>query len=332
MRWLISLVLVLSFAVPAFAGEDPYIAIVGNDIGALRWYVSQKYYQFMFNQEAWAVPVCDGSTFPGAYNVAGRQAFGAGCEQFRSQNAQNAPEVCYYNEMGILPSGAGGKFWPNAKVAAGNSGWYEWYVRLPKKPSGQINLVLQCGVLKPNSFAFWGYESIELCAAETGERVGVGTCVREEVNPGWNPLVIGALPKIKAMAYPGPYNSFTPFYLTAFRNPGTYNPFGTNGSGDKLVNGEAAQILNGTDAGTKILLKACMDKTIVTKLPVTGQVNAENQVETDLEAGDIIYVRMEIPRANTVDVYCHRQSLKVMGIGEVWDIFYSGPEGVVISD
>jgi hypothetical protein len=66
-----------------------------------------------------------------------------------------------------------------------------------------------------------------------------------------------------------------------------------------------------------------MDKTIVTKLPVTGQVNAENQVEADLEAGDIIYVRMEIPRANTVDVYCHRQSLKVMGIGEVWDIFFN---------
>jgi hypothetical protein len=314
MKWLMSLLLALSIVAPAFAGEDPYIAVVGNDYQAKKWYVSPKYDQFMFDQEAWAVPVCDG-TFPAAYNEAGRQAFGRGCEQFRSQNAQNAPEVCYYAEEGGPPANA---VWPTAKVAAGNSGWYEWYVRLPKKPSGQINLVLQCGVLKPNSFAFWGYESIELCAAETGERVGRGTCVREEVNPGWNPLVIGALPKIKAIAYPGPYNSFTPFYLTAFRNPGTYNPFGS----DAMKNGEGAQILNGTDAGTKILLKACMDKTVVTKLPVTGQVNAENQVETDLEAGDIIYVRMEIPRANTVDVYCHRQSLKVMGIGEVWDIAY----------
>jgi hypothetical protein len=35
-----------------------------------------------------------------------------------------------------------------------------------------------------------------------------------------------------------------------------------------------------------------------------------------LEMGDLIYVRIDVPRANTVDVYCHAQSLKVMGIGE----------------
>ncbi|NWF53457.1 MAG: hypothetical protein HXY45_01540, partial [Syntrophaceae bacterium] len=196
MKFLISLVLALSIAVPAFAGEDPYIAVVGNDYLAKKWYVSPKYDQFMFNQAAWGVPVCDGS-FPAAYSGAGQEKFDAGCEQFRSMNAQNAPEVCYYSTDGG-PSPTLVNF--NAKVAAGNWGWYEWYVRLPKKPSGQINLVLQCGVLKPNSFAFWEYESIELCAAETGERVGRGTCVREEVNPGWNPLVIGALPKIKAIA------------------------------------------------------------------------------------------------------------------------------------
>jgi len=59
-----------------------------------------------------------------------------------------------------------------------------------------------------------------------------------------------------------------------------------------------------------------MDKCVVTKLPVTGQVNAAAQIETDLEYGDIIYVRMDVPRQNTVDIYCHEQSAKVMGIGE----------------
>ena len=303
MKWLITLVLALSMATPAFAGEDPYIAIVGNDKDFKPWYVSEKYRQFMYDQEAWQIPVCASD----------------GCESFETQRAINAPEVCYFNDNGEPPPRE--LVWPNSLTTAGNSGWYKWWVRLPKKPSGQINLVLQCGVLKPNSFPFWEYESIELCAAETGERIGHGTCVRDEVNPGWNPLVVGALPRIKAIAYPGPYNSFTPFHLTAFKNPGSYNPFGSNGSGDKMVNGEGAQILDGS-ANAKILLKACMDKTVVAKLPVTGQINAANEEETDLEAGDFILVRIDIPRDNTVDVFCHRQSLKVMGIGEAPQLFF----------
>jgi len=47
-----------------------------------------------------------------------------------------------------------------------------------------------------------------------------------------------------------------------------------------------------------------MDKCIVAKLPVTGQVNALSEIEYDLEAGDLIDVRINIPRANTVDIYC----------------------------
>lgn len=311
MRWIISLMLVLAMVTSAMAGEDPYIAIVGNDINAAGFYVSSNYKQFMYDQEAWSVPVCDG-TFPGAYNVYGHPVYGPGCEQFRSQTPVIQPEICDINGYaeGVNYFSDYGR--PNALIRMGDSGWYEWYVRLPKTPSGQINLVLQCGILKPGAFAFLQYDAITLCAAETGERVGPGFCARKEVNPGFNPLVISALPKITAIAYPGPYNSFPPFNLTAFRNPGSYNPF----SFERLANGEAGQVLNGSSAGTRILLKACMDKTVVVKLPVTGQVNAEGQVENDLLAGDILYVRLDIPRANTVDVYCHEQSLKVMGIGE----------------
>ena len=98
----------------------------------------------------------------------------------------------------------------NAKTPAGNSGWYEWWIRLPKKPSGEINIVIQCGVVKPNAFAVYDFDSVLLCAAETGERIGAGTCVRQEVDPGVSPVVNTALPKITATAYPGPYNAFTP--------------------------------------------------------------------------------------------------------------------------
>ncbi len=316
MKWLVALILALTMVTPAFAGEDPYIAIVGQDNLANPFYVSPKYLRFMFNENAFPfnIPVTFG-TVPASnqYTRVGT----TGQEMFRSQTLNSMPEIC--DTLGT----AEGRFpnftftdigLDNAVTPAGNAGFYEWYVRLPKKPSGEINLTIQCGVLKPNAFAAHFYEAVELCAAETGERIGAGTCVRKEVNPGTNPLIVGALPKIRAIAYPGPNNiGFAPFHLTAFRNPGTYNPF--NAAGD-MVNAAGAQVLNGVDNGTRILLKSCMDKTVVTKLPVTGQVNAAGDVETDLEAGDLIYVRIDVPRNNTVDVYCHQQSLRVMGIGE----------------
>lgn len=312
MRWLISLLLALAMVTPAVAGEDPYIAIVGNDKDAFPFYFSPKYDQFTYDQTLFGVPVCAGS-FPSAYNVPFHPVYGLGCEQFRSQLPVNQAEVCdSRGTVGEIPGQFTDRGKDNAVTRAGNSGWYEWYIRVPKKPTGEINLVLQCGVLKPNTWAFYEYQAVSLCAAETGERIGTGICSRKEVNPGTNPLIIGALPKITAIAYPGPYNSFAPFNLTAFRNPGTYNPF----SSGVLVNNAAGQLLNGIDNGTRILLKSCLDKTVVTKLPVTGQVNAAGQVETDLELGDIIYVRIDIPRANTVDVYCHEESVKIMGIGE----------------
>ena len=82
-----------------------------------------------------------------------------------------------------------------------------------------------------------------------------------------------------------------------------------------MLNNGNSQVLDG-GANARILLKTCMDKSIVTKLPVSGQVNALGQEETDLEAGDIIYVRLDVPRQNTVDIYCHAQSVKLAGVGE----------------
>jgi len=311
MKWLISVAVVLCLVTPAIAGQDPYVAIVGNDVSANDFYNSPKYQQFTYDQLLFGVPVCAGS-FPAAYNPPYHPSYGLGCEQFRSQFPVINPEVCDSEGEFIPPNTFRDRGNDTAAVSAGNAGWYEWYVRLPKKPAGQINLVLQCGVLKPNTFASEAYDAVRLCAAETGEKVGAGFCTRKRTNAGANPLVVGGLPKITAIAYPGPYNSFAPFHLTAFRNPGTYNPF----SSGVLVNNAAGQLLNGTDNGTRILLKACMDKTIVTKLPIEGQVNAAAETEADLVAGDIIYVRMAVTTANTVDIYCHEQSLKVMGVGE----------------
>ena len=318
--WRVFLFLLLSVAMvtPALAGENPYIAIVGSDLSPNGFYISPKYLQFLKDEGSFLT--AEAMCFPTAED----------CERFSTRSAVNQPEICDLDGYSV------GVHYPtfvdrgerNAVTRGGSAGYYEWYIRLPQKPSGELNLVLQCGVLKPNAFSFMYYGAVELCAAETGERVGAGFCTRQEVDPGTNPLVASALPKVTAKAFPGKYNyDFEPFNLTAFRNPGNYNPFSAGagpfvmiepGPAGSMVNGTAAQILNGTDAGTRIVLKSCMDNTITTKLPVTGQINAAGDVEWDLEYGDLIYVRLDIPRANTVDIYCHKQSLKVMGIGETW--------------
>lgn len=197
--------------------------------------------------------------------------------------------------------------------------------------------MFQCGIIKPDTFANMGFQAVNYCAAETGERITAGFCAHQFVDPGIDPIVPAAQPRVTAIALPGPYNSFTPFYLTAYRNPGTYNlTFVTfindgiteneNNHAVSMINDATAQILDGTTPA-RILLKSCFDKTVVAKIPVAGQVNASDtvrppistpitNVESDLVEGDIIYVRLYVPKANTVDIYCHEQSARLMGIGE----------------
>jgi hypothetical protein len=156
MKWLISLVIALCLVTPAMAWEDPYVAVVGNDAAATPFYISPKYNQFLDDQTCSGVPVCAGS-WPGAYNASYHPVYGPGCEQFRSQFPVNQPEVC--DETGTYLGGAnfsdhGNR---NARIGYNSAGWFEWYVRLPKAPSGEINLVLQCGVLKPEGFTFYHY-------------------------------------------------------------------------------------------------------------------------------------------------------------------------------
>ena len=71
----------------------------------------------------------------------------------------------------------------------------------------------------------------------------------------------------------------------------------------KLKNSISLQVLDGS-TGSRIALKACMDKTIFVKWPIEGEINALGETEANLEAGDLIKVRMDVPTANTVDIYC----------------------------
>jgi hypothetical protein len=309
------------------AGESPYIGIVGNDIAFSPFYFSEKHQQFLLDQEAIDVPVCFGS-FPSVTpNTRVPATGGAGCEQFRSNKPINQPEIC--DVGGTVIDFAKGDFEyfgnPNAVITKQNAGYFEWWIRLPKKPSGEINICIQCGILKPNTFTpFTGFNAVEQCAAETGERIGTAWCTQDQVDPPTNPILNGALPKLTVMAYPGPYApvDFTPFHLTAYKNPSNYN-LTTNTVTDDLptnthvamTNSGSLQVLDGS-TNARVLLKSCMDKCVVAKIPVTDQMNILGEVESDLEAGDLIQVRLTIPGNNTVDIYCHSQSTRLAGIGE----------------
>jgi len=323
MKWLIGCLLALGVVSAAFAGEDPYVGIVGNDIDFNSFYFSQKHQQFLFDQEAWDVPVCVGSIPQATLQTRVPASNSTGCEQFRSNKPINQPEIC--DKEGVVVDFSKGDFEyfgePNAVITKQNAGWFEWFIRLPKKPSGEINICIQCGILKPNTFTpFTGFLAVEQCAAETGERIGTGWCTQNQVDVGVNPIVNSALPRLTVMAYPGPYApvDFKPFHLTAYKNPSNYNLTTAPDAGLSevcMTNSTSLQVLDGSTSA-RILLKSCMDKCVVAKIPVTGQLNSLDETESDLEAGDLIYVRMDVPINNTVDIYCHSQSAKVAGIGE----------------
>jgi hypothetical protein len=349
---LLAIILAMVFVVPAFAGEEPYKAVVKEDCEIPAFYISPKVFQFTHGETSYykycedVLDPFDPRVDPKRCDIEDGVAIcPSKCKEgFNSKTAENQPEVCCTTCTkdptaegclkvaepavavdGLCPDtkicrceeGCTGPEWEccecndpvqTSLTSAGNSGWYEWTIALPKKPEGELNLEIECGVLKPNSFEFLDYDAITSCAAETGEPIGAGICTR--VSKGL--LRPGALPKITAIAVPGCQNSFDKFHLTAYKNPSNYAITKAEGA---LKNSASLQVLNGSSTA-RIALKGCMEKTILIKWPVEGTVNALGETEANLEAGDIIKVRMDIPTANTVDVYCSQYSLTIGGIGE----------------
>ena len=313
---LFALMVVMILVTAALAGEEPYKAVAGydNDDIVKNFYISAKLAPFLhpdtdyFNNQCSSAIICP----PDPIGL-DCQPYGS-CflcpsecrEIFKSDHAINQPEVCCVDSMNCPPGVE------TALITKGNAGWYEWVIGLPKKPEGELNIEIECGVLKPNAWAHLGYESIELCAAETGEIIEPGLCTRKAgsyLNPP-------GLPNIEVTAHPGCQNEFTPFHLTAYRNPSNYYITRKKNTGDnRLKNDIPLQVLDGS-IGSRIALKACMNKTVLVKWPIEGEINALGETEWNLEAGDLIKVRMEIQKANRVDIYCSKYSVKIGGLGE----------------
>lgn len=299
----------LLLSASAYAGQEPVVAVVGYDTEIDTFYISKKLYQFTHFFED---PDTEGDFNP---------------EAFRASGPINKDEVCVSANNPPPPE------WivtnPNALVPHNNAGWYEWDIILPKKPLGQLNIVIQCGVMKDNTYPQF---PVDLCAGETGERIGQGFCTRQPTGPFVNPVVPGWLPLITVRATPGPFatpgfdsNGIGPksgggplpvgpqglvftgaddFYtLLGYRVPG---PF---------AGGGALSVLNGT-ANSRVLLKACQSEVVLAKFPVTGFFAGGNPQEYDLEAGDRIHVRLFIPNGHSMDIYCHKHSVRVQYNGD----------------
>jgi hypothetical protein len=307
-------------------GEEPFKAVVRNDSSIPGFYISPKLYQFTHpNTDYYAT--CTDILFKGDPRITAEcQVFGNGfkcpsaCrEVFKSKTSAIQPEVCCTSKtVDDFSSDVNNELHcPDVNTALtskGNSGWYEWLIALPKKPVDEMNIEIECGVLKPNSWPLFGHESIELCAAVTGEKIGPN-CTRI---PG-TPLITSGLPRLEVIAHPGCNNDFTPFHLTAYQNPGQYAITRATDpqcpSGFPCLNDSTSlQVLDGT-VRARIALKACMEKTILVKWPKAGEINELGETEAALEAGDLIKVRIKVPAGNTVDLYCSQYSVTIGGIG-----------------
>jgi uncharacterized repeat protein (TIGR01451 family) len=299
-------------------GEEPFKAVVWDDLSIPGFYISGKLSQFIHPDTNYYAG-CTDVLFPGDPRITSEckvignsfECPSACSESFKSKTAATKPEVCCTSETldDLIGDSNTDLHCPDVKTALttkGNSGWYEWVIALPKKPVDEMNIEIECGVLKPNSWALFGPESIEVCAAVTGEQIGPN-CTRI---PGTN-LLPSALPRLEVTAHPGCNNDFKPFHLTAYRTPSSY---GIPNKPQLPGNTKSLQILDG-NPGASIALKACMEETVLVKWPKDGEVNAMGEPETALEHGDLIKVRMEIPNANTVDVYCSAYSVTIGGIG-----------------
>jgi hypothetical protein len=296
---------VLLISANAFAGQEPYVAVVGDDTTIDTFYISKKLYQFTH-------PNTDSAYTDSTFLL----------EDFRASQPINKQEVCVSDHNPPPPEWITTNY--NALVSHNNQGWYEWTIVLPKKLEGNINIVVQCGVLKPEAYPFLGQEAIDLCAGETGERIGQGFCTRAPDHPAQNPVLINLLPRITVRATPGPYA--TPGFDTGPAGPDNNSngyPFDVGDDWYTLVGyrvpgpftgSGGLSVLNG-GTYSRMLLKACQSEVVLAKIPVTGYRAGANRPEWVLEAGDRINVRLDIPAFHTMDVYCHAHSVRVQGNG-----------------
>lgn len=165
---------------------------------------------------------------------------------------------------------------------------YEWQIVLQMQPESDINLNIYDCVLKHNEFDIW------TAAEQTGR-----------YRAPWGQLffIPAANPRVTALAYGGPFKDpgwdGTSRYLDARLMPGLFQL--------------AVDQLPYTS-------KAHWPEGIVLVMPETGTQNTKGQTMYDLHQGDKIYVKVQIPNINSVDLWYGADNvlLKYIGIIGTW--------------
>jgi hypothetical protein len=320
--------LAIGAASTSWAGQEIYVGVVDQDDQMNTYYLEPKLWAWLHSEythdDKWrwdADPVWDDDFDPQGDDK------DEAAEEFKTSFGVvtgHAPVCITPQEVtnGDGINGANnelvwdGELEPTARLIHDNSGWYRWRINLPKKPEGNINIVVQCGILKPNSWSPLVPNAIQDCAGETGEFLGQGVCTRRSDPANVQIVDLPTLPTVEAIAFPDPTRG-EPFHLTSFKTPSYYAlGFKTDAAGEKSLKPIQSShvILNGKREA-RISLKACQPETMYVKIPVTGQVNGMNETETALEAGEEIQVTLRFPEGHPMDVYCDKYSVKITGLG-----------------
>jgi hypothetical protein len=200
-------------------------------------------------------------------------------EWFWTQAAQLKLDTCY-GGVGDCNTGR----IVSALTDAYNIGVYEWQIVLQMKPETDLNINIFDCVTKHNTFNIVDY------AEQTG---------RYRADWGQLFFVQSANPSITAVAYPG--------------------QFATPGFSDGLILDARAMPTLGLVALNQALYtsKAHWEEGIVVKLPQNGDVSTSGQTEYNLKQGDKIFVRVDVPFNNSVDINYGPSNVIVKYVGVI---------------
>jgi hypothetical protein len=193
----------------------------------------------------------------------------------------------FYGSAGLAYTDPCWKEFKSVLTTIQRDGSYEWYIVLQMQPESDIDLNIYDCVMKwqgADHGGLWGN------ADQTGR-----------FRADWGKLffVPCSAPDITVVAYPGPFatNSFKDMgkqVLDARKMPGLWR----------------------TSLDEKwYTSKAHWDESIVIALPETGYFNERGDANFQLVQGDIIYVKIQIPETNTVDIYYGADSVVLKYIG-----------------
>ena len=295
---LVIICVALALAAPVWAGNRPEYDAVGCDYcngfaaTSLKYQVVTSFNPTNFRSDFTRTNADSGTSneqYPyfRQYTFDGITWYSYYDEWFYTQAGQLNYDTCYGN---VFDCNTG--YIVSALTDAYNIGIYEWQIVLQMKPETDLNINIFDCVTKHNTF------DIVNQAEQTG---------RYRADWGQLFFVQSANPSITALAYPG--------------------QFATPGFVSGLILDARAMPTLGLVALNQALYtsKAHWEEGIVVKLPQNGDVSTSGQTEYNLKQGDKIFVRVDVPFNNSVDIAYGPSNVIVKYVGVIGTEYFGDP-------